>query len=70
MNEPTDLRFEWTCPYCGFVNKGYAELKDHYGTMETRLVYCEKDEGGCDKQVALQPKARVTVTVFKLQEVK
>ena len=69
MNDNHQLRFTWECPNCGFINKAYAELQDTHGTMETRLIYCDVDEGGCDTKFAVEPRATVTATVYKLVKV-
>ena len=53
------------CPYCGFENKIYSGNDGEIDSM-----YCDVEEGGCDKlfgfQVNLVPKVRV----WHMEEVK
>lgn len=68
MCDQTDIRFRWTCPYCGFENRGFATAKDTHGTCEPQFAYCDIESGGCDRMVAIKPRLVVEATVYKLEQ--
>lgn len=68
MSETINLKYEWQCPHCGHNNAGYAPLTGSFGQMAMQVDYCDVETGGCDKQVAIQPRAQVSTTVYQLVE--
>lgn len=66
LPKPLELRFEWQCPHCGHVNTALGRVTSKWGTMETKVVYCDTEEGGCGCRVAVEPCAAVAAAVYKL----
>lgn len=54
------------CPLCNHENKVSLYLED----LTLEIIRCNSDEGGCDKDFAIEPKVTVEVTVFTLEKVK
>lgn len=49
------------CPECGFTNKRYS--MDFELTSTTEIVYCDSEEGGCDKQIVIKKKLKIETEV-------
>ena len=52
--------FVWTCPYCGHENKTMTE---NY----TELLYCNSEEGGCDRFVVVEFIVKTYTKVRKVE---
>ncbi len=50
------------CPYCGFVNKVSVENYWH-----PRVVTCDIDEGGCERDFVLKVKKEISTETFKIE---
>jgi hypothetical protein len=59
------LFYQWTCPYCGFVNKRRSEPESPY-YPNSEVTYCDLDEGGCDHMVVVVPTVTITAKVYKV----
>ena len=55
-------RFTVTCPYCGFKNMQIAN--DWHGT---KIIYCETEDGGCDKKLAFEYEVDWIVQAYKIK---
>jgi len=69
------FRYRWTCPYCRLNQVAYvrAEIYETEHDMHEALpgndvVYCDIEQGGCDKRVALIIKADIIATAFKIED--
>jgi len=69
MFDIVEVRFKWTCPHCGFEQFGFATVKTKQGQCEPQFAYCDLEEGGCDRMVAIKPRLVVEATVYKLETV-
>ena len=69
MCDRAQVQFKWTCPHCGFENRHLATIdpRDISGRCEPIFAYCDVDEGGCDRMVAIKPRAVVQAEVFALE---
>ena len=66
MCEKVEIRYEWTCPHCGHRNSGFATVRDRHGSLSPALTYCDIEDGGCDRMVAVRPRLLVQTEVFAL----
>jgi len=68
MSTNQDLRFEWKCPHCGFSQRHVGPLPSVNGGRESELVYCDSEEGGCDKLVALEWRIQPVYRAMKVED--
>lgn len=66
MCEKIEVRYEWTCPHCQHRNSGLVAVRDRYGSLSAALVYCDIEDGGCDRMVAVKPRLLVHTEVYAL----
>ena len=53
------------CPECGFEFNHKADDNE-----TANIIYCPLDEGGCDKQFAIEIETQYIATIFKITEAK
>lgn len=66
MCDKVEIRYEWTCPHCGHRNRNLATVRDRYGSLSPALVYCDIEDGGCDRMVAVKPRLSVQTEVYRV----
>lgn len=66
MCDKVEIRYEWTCPHCGHSNSNLAAVRDRYGSLSAALVYCDIEDGGCDRMVAVKPRLLVQTEVYRV----
>ena len=66
---PIRSHVEVYCPYCGRINTYYFEIDSHY--LPKQIVYCDIEEGGCDKDFVIDPhlSIKVTADVYKIERI-
>lgn len=57
------MRIEVRCPYCGFINTVFVE-KDY---CHPKVVTCDIDEGGCERDFVLKVKKEISTETFKIE---
>lgn len=57
------MRVEVKCPYCGFTNNAFIE-KDYW---RSRVIICDIDAGGCEKEFVVRTKKEITAETFKIE---
>jgi hypothetical protein len=57
---------EVKCPYCGISNKLLVDIDSVY--IYPRVVTCDMEEGGCDKDFVIKPHLSISTKIFKIQE--
>ena len=58
------MRIEVKCPYCGTLNK-VSVASEHY--WHPRVVTCDIDEGGCERDFVLKVKKEISTETFKIE---
>lgn len=66
MCDKVEIRYEWTCPDCGHRNSNLATVRDRHGSLSAALVYCDIEDGGCDRMVAVKPRLLVQTDVYRV----
>jgi hypothetical protein len=59
---------KFKCPYCGFEQYRPVEKYERYLQIET--AYCDEENGGCGRLLAIGVEFTIHVTVYKLEEVR
>lgn len=52
------------CPYCGVKNKTKIELD---GLFEKKIITCDLDDGGCDKDFVVKTKISINAECKKIE---
>ena len=50
------------CPYCGLENEGILNIDSHY--ISKKIVTCDIEMGGCDKDFIINPRLEITADVY------
>lgn len=56
----SQFRFKWTCPYCKHENSVVTDDRQ-------KLLYCDVEQGGCDKLSVVKMIVTTTTEVLKVQ---
>lgn len=57
------IKTEWKCPYCGLAQAVRVEFVSQYGRVR-QVMFCDVDEGGCDRMVVLESTLEVQTRVY------
>lgn len=55
------------CPYCGLENNVLLDIDSHY--IQKRIVECDIEKGGCDKEFVIAPRLEITADVYKIERI-
>ncbi|HHU82590.1 MAG TPA: hypothetical protein GXZ26_06270 [Firmicutes bacterium] len=62
-----NLSLRVLCPYCGLENEGILNIDSHY--IPKKIVTCDIEMGGCDKDFVIEPRFKITADVYKIEGV-
>lgn len=53
------------CPYCGLRNIVFLNVDGRF--IPKKVITCDIDMGGCDKDFVIDPQLKVTADVYKIE---
>jgi hypothetical protein len=65
MKMSINLSLRVLCPYCGLENEGILNIDSHY--IPKKIVTCDIEMGGCDKDFVIAPRLEITADVYKIE---
>ena len=70
MSESTGMRAKVNCrcPHCGQNN--WINIYPHHQAGNTQIIYCDADDGGCEKRYIADFKITVEAQCFKVEDKK
>ena len=60
-----NLSVKVICPYCGLENEVNLNIDSRF--IPKKIVTCDIEMGGCDKDFVIDPRLKVTAGVYKIE---
>lgn len=67
MKMSINLSMSVRCPYCGLENIVPVDIDGRF--IPKKIVTCDIDMGGCDRDFVIDPRIKVTADVYKIEGV-
>ena len=60
-----NLSVKVICPYCGLENEVILNVDSRF--IPKKIVTCDIEMGGCDKDFVIAPRLEITADVYKIE---